>query len=41
VFYRVVNPCIPALFDRGWCHIEDAPTKITEEPVLSHLATSS
>ncbi len=22
-FYRVIDPCVPVLFERGWCHIEE------------------
>jgi DNA-binding transcriptional ArsR family regulator len=40
VFYRVIDPCVPALFDRGWCHVEDAPTRIIEESVLAGLVTT-
>ena len=25
VFYRVIDPCVPALIERGWCHIEEYP----------------
>lgn len=23
VFYRVIDPCVPALLERGWCHVEE------------------
>lgn len=26
-FYRVVDPCVPVLFERGWCHIEGCDSK--------------
>ncbi len=22
-FYSVIDPCVPVLFERGWCHIEE------------------
>ena len=25
VFYAVANPCIPILFERGWCLLEELP----------------
>lgn len=31
VFYRVVDPCVPALVDRGWCHIVQYPGPETDE----------
>lgn len=24
-FYRVVDPCVPVLIERGWCHVEEYP----------------
>lgn len=30
-FYRVIDPCVPVLIERGWCHVEEYPG--TDEPV--------
>lgn len=23
IFYRVIDPCVPVLLQRGWCHIDE------------------
>lgn len=30
VFYRVIDPCVPVLIERGWCHVEEYPTSLQE-----------
>ena len=34
MFYRVVDPCVVALLDRGWCLAEDATERISERNLL-------
>lgn len=24
-FYRVIDPCVPVLIERAWCHVEEYP----------------
>lgn len=34
-FYRVIDPCVPVLIERGWCHVEEypgSPSDATAEP---------
>lgn len=40
VFYRAVDPCVSALFDRAWCHIEDLPTNPDTASRMPDLATA-
>ena len=28
IFYRIVDPCVPALLDHGWCLTEDAEKRL-------------
>ena len=23
IFYQVIDPCVPVLLERGWCHVEE------------------
>tara|TARA_R110002094_G_scaffold16494_1_gene28087 strand:+ start:327 stop:578 length:252 start_codon:yes stop_codon:yes gene_type:complete len=34
VFYRVIDPCVPVLLERGWCHIDEYDT-VLEEGIVS------
>jgi DNA-binding transcriptional ArsR family regulator len=31
IIYRVIDPCVPVLIERGWCHVEEYPG--ADEPV--------
>ncbi|MFN3166424.1 MAG: ArsR/SmtB family transcription factor [Phycisphaeraceae bacterium] len=33
VFYQVIDPCVPALLERGWCHVEEYEVGGKLEPV--------
>lgn len=31
IIYRVIDPCVPVLFERGWCHIDEYETAAAAE----------
>lgn len=30
VFFRVIDPCVPVLLERGWCHVDEYDTVLAE-----------
>ena len=39
MFYRVVDPCVVDLLDRGWCLAEDANVRIADRNLLQKDAS--
>ena len=38
--YRVIDPCVPVLLERGWCHIDEYDTgglKAQKEKLLAEI----
>ena len=33
IFYQVIDPCVPVLLERGWCHVEEYEVSGKLEPV--------
>lgn len=31
VFYRVIDPCVPVLLERGWCHVDEYDSVLAED----------
>lgn len=39
MIYRVVDPCVVELLDRGWCLAEDADERVSEQNLLRKNAS--
>ena len=39
MLYRVVDPCVVELLDRGWCLAEDADERVSEQNLLRKNAS--
>ena len=39
-FYRVIDPCVPVLIERGWCHIEEYPALGARDTAASTRASA-
>lgn len=37
--YRIVDPCVVSLLDRGWCLAEDATSRMNERPEANRTAS--